>query len=437
MADASRSSLPRGGGVDAPVVDTKLFPSELDETPKTRGARLLLAGRVLASDGLDLVLADAFATAEVELDAASDVLPGDLVTVSGTRAEGKLVAARVESLVRPTRPPAGLEVEPMAEPRSETERFVRLGVGQALVARTVALAAVRRFFGQRRFLEVDTPAMVPCPGLDVHLDAFGVEGAKAPRWLGTSPEYQLKRLLVGGVPRCFQLARCFRRGELGAQHNPEFTMLEWYRAFADVEEVVADTEALVRLVAQELGAWPTLEVDGREVQLDKPFARLSVCEAFARFADVPGDGALTLAETDEDRYFELLVTRVEPGLATLDVPVVLDGYPISQASLARPSPKDPRVAERFELYVGGVELSNGFGELTDPVEQRARFVRDQKQREAKGLPVYPLDERFLAALEEGLPPSAGNALGIDRLIALLLGASRIEHVMAFPEGWLG
>lgn len=418
-------------------MDKTLFPSELDDAPKTRGARLLVAGRVLASDGLDLVLADAFATATVELDAASDVLPGDLVTVSGARAKGKLVAARVESLSRPARPPVGLEVEPLAEPRSETERFVRLGVGQALVARTVALAAVRRFFGQRRFLEVETPAMVPCPGLDVHLDAFGVGGAVAPRWLATSPEYQMKRLLVGGVPRCFQLARCFRRGELGAHHNPEFTMLEWYRAFADVEEVVADTEALVRLVAQELGAWPTLEVDGREVHLDRPFARMSVREAFARFADVPGDGALTLAETDADRYFELLVTRVEPGLATLDVPVVLDGYPISQASLARPSPKDPRVAERFELYVGGVELCNGFGELTDPTEQRARFLRDQRDREAQGLAVYPLDERFLAALEEGLPPSAGNALGVDRLVALVLGASRIEHILAFPAAWLG
>jgi lysyl-tRNA synthetase class 2 len=168
----------------------------------------------------------------------------------------------------------------------------------------------------------------------------------------------------------------------------------------------------------------------------QPFARLTVVEAFARFAGASADEVFAMAERDEDRFFRLLVERVEPGLAGLGTGVFLTMYPARQASLARLSPADPRVAERFELYLAGVELSNGFGELVDPVEQRARLERDRAERRAAGKPVYPIDERFLAALGEGMPPSAGNALGLDRLVALALEKDAIADVIAFPHGWL-
>jgi lysyl-tRNA synthetase class 2 len=246
----------------------------------------------------------------------------------------------------------------------------------------------------------------------------------------------MKRLLVGGVPRCFQFARCFRRGEVGSRHNPEFLMFEWYRAFAGVEAVMADTERVVRTVARELTGHDAITVGGARIDLTSAFERLSVGEAFARYASIAAEDAIALASSDEERFFRVLVDEVEPALARSPVPVFLVDYPAPFASLARKKPSDPRVCERFELYVAGVELCNGFGELTDPIEQRARLLHDQTERRARGLPVYPIDERFLAALEEGMPPSAGNALGVDRLVALCMGTDRIADVLAFPAGWV-
>jgi lysyl-tRNA synthetase class 2 len=419
--------------VPAPSI---LSPSDLDALPPRspqRDRAIRVGGRVVASDGLDVTLADAFAEVEVALDAASDVEEGDLAIVDGVRREGKLITARVVDRVRPARPPAQPEGR---EPASETARFTHLGIGQALVARAVAIGAIRRFFGERRFLEVETPLAVPSPGLDLHLDAFEVRGDEATRYLVTSPEYQMKRLVAGGVPRCFQLARCFRQGEIGHRHNPEFTMLEWYRAFAGVDDVMADTEELVRAVVREVAGTTSIEVGDRAVDLGGPFERLSVGAAFERYAKIPADEAIALATRDEERFFRVLVDDVEPGLAAAPRPVFLLDYPAPLASLARLREGDPRVAERFELYVGGIELCNGFGELTDAAEQRARLARDQEARRAARKPVYPIDERFLAALEEGLPPCAGNALGVDRLIMVAIGADAIGTVQAFPASWV-
>jgi len=284
-------------------------------------------------------------------------------------------------------------------------------LSDSLVERARVVRAVRAFFESRDFLEVETPAIVPSPGMDLHLDAFEVAGAG---YLITSPEYQMKRLLARGHARIFQICRCFRRGEKGSHHNPEFTMVEWYRGNDDVESVMRDTEELVRSV----------------VALREPTARLTVCEAFERFAGAREDDVLAWAERDEDRYFRTWVERVEPRVAEMESAFVVD-YPASQASLARRKPSDPRFCERFELYVRGLELCNGFGELTDAREQRERFERDQRARRARGLPVYPIDEKFIAALELGIPPSAGNALGIDRLVALACGTDDIRRVMAF------
>jgi lysyl-tRNA synthetase class 2 len=293
--------------------------------------------------------------------------------------------------------------------------------------RASACAAVRRFFDARGFIEVHTPVIVPSPGLDLHLDAFEIAGASdaAPRWLVTSPEYQMKRLLADGWTRIYQMTPCFRRGEQGHRHNPEFTMLEWYRAAADMADVMRDTEQLVAAVTS-----GSVRLGERRIDLQPPLERLAVCEAFTRFAGWSRDETLAAAANDEERYFRVLVDVIEPALEGFERGVFLVDYPASQASLARRKPGDPSLAERFELYVGGVELCNGFGELVDPVEQRERLVRDQELRRARGLPVYPIDERFVRALAR-VPPSAGNAMGFDRLVALACGTTEIADVIAF------
>ena len=297
--------------------------------------------------------------------------------------------------------------------------------------RGAILRGIRRFFEARGFLEVETPILVPSPGLDVHLDAFELEttvGASPARYLITSPEYQMKRLLADGYEKIFQVTKVFRRGERGARHNPEFTMLEWYRANASVLDVMRDTEELVAETTD-----GKIALGPRRVLTMPPFPRMTVCEAFESFARVTPDETLRLAAEEEDVFFRLLVERVEPKIELLDRPLFLTEYPATQASLARNKPDDPRVAERFELYVAGVELCNGFGELTDPTEQRARLERDRRERKIRGLPVYPLDERFLGALVRGIPESGGNALGVDRLVALACGTTNIGDVMAFTE----
>jgi lysyl-tRNA synthetase class 2 len=301
------------------------------------------------------------------------------------------------------------------ERRSQLSRRARL------------VAQIRAFFDARGFLEVETPILVPSPGLDIHLDAFAVVTRSGERFLSTSPEYQMKRLLADGHATIYQITKAFRRDELGAHHNPEFTMLEWYRAPGTVDAIMRDTE---QLVAKITGGAVVLE--GRQHDVTPPFSRMTVLDAYATFAGSSPDETLAMAEHDEERFFRLLVDKVEPGIFALGRAMFLTEYPATQASLARRKTEDPRVAERFELYAGGLELCNGFGELTDPVEQRLRFERDRRTRAERGLPAYPIDERFLGALERGLPSCAGNALGLDRLIALACGTRTIADVMAFP-----
>lgn len=296
----------------------------------------------------------------------------------------------------------------------------------ALTRRAELLGSARAFFASRGFVEVETPALVPSPGLDVHLAAFETDGPPAARYLATSPEYQMKRLLADGARRIVQFGRAYRRDESGERHNPEFSLCEFYRAEAGVEQVIADTE---QLIARLSGG--TVTLGARRIDTRPPFRRLAVDQAFVELAGLAPGEALQLAEVDEDRFFRLLVERVEPALEALDHAVILCDYPTSQASLARRKPGAPHLAERFEIYVAGVELCNGFGELTCADEQRQRFEHDQALRRDQGLPIYPIDERFLQALAQ-MPEAAGNAIGLDRLIALCLGTTAIDAVMAFP-----
>jgi lysyl-tRNA synthetase class 2 len=294
-----------------------------------------------------------------------------------------------------------------------------------LEARARVVRECRAFFESRGFLEVETPIAVPSPGSDLHLDAYRLSGARE-LYLATSPEYQMKRLLAEGHRRIHQIARVFRANEFGERHNPEFTMLEWYRAPASADAIIADTE---QLVARVTGG--EIRLGERRIPVRPPFERVGIVDAFVQHAGIPADEVLRWAAADEDRFYRVLVETVEPALARIDRPIFVHRYPIEQASLARPCPDDPRFAERFELWVAGVELSNGFGELTDPAEQRRRLEKDASDRARLLRDVYPIDERFLTALERGLPPCSGNALGLDRLAALALGTTSLDEVVAF------
>jgi elongation factor P--(R)-beta-lysine ligase len=404
-------------------------PSDLVRAPK--GALVSVGGRarwVRRGDERVVHLFDALASVATNITTASStsipieedslvIVDGELVENGGT---AELAGCRVLGIAA---------TEP--DRTEDVRRLLDGGVGRRLAQRARALAVVREHFSSEGFLEVETPVVLPSPGLDLHLGAFEVKTPAGVRYLSTSPEYQMKRLLVGGIPRCFQLARCFRRDESGVHHNAEFTMLEWYRAFAGIDEVIDDTEAIIAGVLEHL-AGPSDRGDADRLDLARPFERISVASAFERFAGV-GEGALlAMAAEDPEAFFRIMVERVEPAMAALPRPIVLWRYPRPMASLSRLCPDDPRYAERFEVYARGVELCNGFGELTDPVEQRERFVRDQTEREAAGIPVYPIDERFLDALAGGMPASAGNALGFDRLVMLATGAEAIDDVMAFP-----
>lgn len=389
---------------------------ELASTPW--GQRVRIGGRILQVQEQTVTIADAFTT--VEIVGITPVLePNAMLFVEGIWQAPKV---QVETILE------YFPVQHAPSMEGDVRRFLWKGIGLQLEKRARVLAALRTHFDHAGFIEVETPVLVPCPGLDLHLDGCPAGDG----YLITSPEYQMKRLLTGGLPRIFQITRCFRRGELGKLHNPEFTMLEWYRAFAGYEEVMADTEDLLRAAAKVSYDRAEFILKNRRIDLEHPFLRLSVAEAFARYTNISEEEMLRYAREEEELYFRALVEQIEPALATLEQPVFLMDYPISQASLARRKPSDPRYAERFELYAAGIELCNGFGELTDPTEQRSRFEADQRERQRRGLPVYPLDERFLLALEEGMPPASGNALGLDRLVALACGVDSLAEIQAFP-----
>jgi lysyl-tRNA synthetase class 2 len=329
-------------------------------------------------------------------------------------------------------------------------------------ARARLAAETRRLLGALGYEEVETPTLVPAPGMEPHLAPFEAAfhpeqgGGIRPLWLITSPEYAMKRLLAEGFERIFQLSRVFRDGELSATHNPEFTMLEFYRAGTDYRGIMADLERLIEAAARALdpAGESHVERQGRRLDLAAPFERLTVQEAFARHAGVDlaacrGEGDRLRAaaraagheagpdgEPFEDAFFRLMLTAVEPRLGA-DRPTFLVDWPASMAALSRLKADDPRWAERFELYAGGLELANGFTELNDPVEQRARLLEEQALRRRLGRPALPLDEPFLAALGR-MPDAGGVAVGFDRLLMLLTGASSIAEVLLFPAaGFLG
>jgi elongation factor P--(R)-beta-lysine ligase len=440
------------GGVG--VASGRRFIREVADAKGT----VCVAGRVLVAGEGEFRLADE--TGDVLVRGVA--VAGDIVEVRGTLraaahgtgtgaspeagtkahegARGRLIEAARVTVLTPYRGRA-----PFPAPGGEAWRLTparRAG----LVARGRALGAIREFLGARGFLEVETPLRVPGPGLEVHL----VAEPCGDRWLITSPEYQMKRLLVGGCERIYQLCKCFRRGEVGSHHGPEFTMLEWYRALAGYEVIAVDTEELCAAVARAVCGRTVLTHGGVTCDLEPPWERLTVAEAMRRYAglEAPGDlpaaelrrralaaGFGPIAEDDswDDVFFRAFVQAVEPRLGRSGRPTILLEWPAPLCALARTKPDDPTVALRFEAYACGLELCNAFDELCDAAEQRRRLEEDLATRRTRGKELYPIDARFLAALEEGMPPAAGIALGVDRLVMLCTGAADIRDVLAFAD----
>jgi elongation factor P--(R)-beta-lysine ligase len=334
-------------------------------------------------------------------------------------------------------------------------REVHAGRRPFLLARSRIIAALRTWFAGQDFVEVETGVLQVAPGNETHLHAFAAalaapDGESCARYLRTSPEFACKKLLAAGEPRLVEFAKVFRNRERGALHHPEFTMLEWYRAGEPYTKLMSDCAAIVAETAKAAG---TNEFSFRGRSAD-PFAepeRLTVAEAFTRFAGIDllatlrpdGNDREALAEAarvagirtgDDDTWGDIfsrvLVEKIETRLG-IGRATILNQYPAAHAALSKTSAADPRVAERFELYICGVEIANGFGELNDAAEQRRRLEWEMREKERIYGERYPLDEDFLAALSV-MPEASGIALGLDRLVMLATGAARIEQVMWNP-----
>ncbi|CAH3738420.1 Elongation factor P--(R)-beta-lysine ligase [Klebsiella pneumoniae] len=305
-----------------------------------------------------------------------------------------------------------------------------------LLKRAAVMAEIRRFFTDRGVLEVETPCMSQATVTDIHLFPFETrfvgpghsQGLNL--YLMTSPEYHMKRLLAAGCGPVFQLCRSFRNEEMGRHHNPEFTMLEWYRPCYDMYRLINEVDDLLQQVleCQPAESLSYQQAFQRHLEIDPLSADKAQLREVAAKLDLSN-----IADTEEDRdtLLQLLFTMgVEPHIGK-DRPTFIYHFPTTQASLAQISPEDHRVAERFEVYYKGIELANGFHELTDAHEQRLRFEQDNRKRAARGLPQQPIDNNLLAALEAGLPDCSGVALGVDRVVMLALGAESIGEVIAF------
>lgn len=303
--------------------------------------------------------------------------------------------------------------------RDETSRLHRLKAN--LERRAIICDIIRAFFRSEGFLEVETPLLVSAVAPERHIEPFTISSL----FLSTSPEMHMKRLLSAGYSKIFQLCHCFRKSELGQSHNPEFTILEWYRVGADYLKIVDDTERLILAIAEGLGLGATITYQRKKIDLTPPWPRISVRDAFLKLA-----GWDPLQRLDAKRFDVDLVEKVVPGFDPKRPTVLLD-YPAAMASLARLSPSNRAVAERAEVFIGGLELANAYSELADPVEQRRRFRVEIESMKKAGRSDFAMPERFLRAVRK-LPECGGNALGVDRVVMLFCDASSIDEVISFP-----
>ena len=293
---------------------------------------------------------------------------------------------------------------------------------QVLRLRAKTIQSIRLFFINNDFLEVETPLRIPSPAPEEHIEAL-----PSGNWfLQTSPELCMKRLVAMGYPRIFQISHCFRTGERGNKHLPEFTMLEWYVSGFNYQRLMDQCQEMIREVAGDVGI-TEITWQNEKINLDTPWERITITDAFLRYAPLSLNEAMV-----QNKFDETLVDYIEPKLG-MKTPTFIYDYPAKLAALAKLKDDNPSVSERFELYIGGLEIANGFSELTNAYEQRQRFEEALKTRAATNLTCYEMPEKFLTSLET-LPPCAGIALGIDRLIMIIAGAASIDDVVAFtPE----
>jgi lysyl-tRNA synthetase class 2 len=404
-----------------------------------------LQGRIVAIDGKKVTVRHERGTETAEVRGGDrEIYVADIVRIE----DGIL---RVLTPNRPgprPAPPRMTWMERVLDPRRLRGNEIRSRVE----------SGIREFFLSQGFRDVRTPLLVFSPGTEPHIKPFRVEGGAH---LPTSPEFAMKRLLVGGLERIFQLCPAFRNEPYAKTHHPEFTMLEWYRAFAGYEDIMRDTEELFAFLARRIHGRAAIPWQGREISVEPPWPRLRVRDLFLEHAGVDlvrADTAEKLAaecrrlgiapgrdvpggQSWDDLYFLIWLNLIEPRLPA-DRAVIVTRYPASQSAFCNvdEDPDGSRWARRFEVYAGGLELANAFDELTDPFEQRARFVRDMKERDrfAPGAPRNPFDEELLLALEEGMPPTGGIALGVDRLVMLLADEPDIQKTLWLrsysPEG---
>lgn len=302
------------------------------------------------------------------------------------------------------------------------------------LVREKVIDAIRLFFKNQGFHEVFTPILVPIPSIEPNLEVFKTElrtskGLKRDGYLIMSPEFSIKKLIAGGVGNCFEITKCFRNEEeISPLHNPEFTMLEWYRLNADYFDVMNDFENLFCEVVKSVNPDADLtkwEYQGKNYDLTPPWPRVKIADAFRKYSK------RDVLEVEDEDFYKIYFNEIEPELLKLEKPYFIYDYPISQASLSKQT-EDPRFAERFEVFLGGMELGNCFSELTNPIEQKKRFEADLVERKRLGKTFYPIDEDLIKALTLGLPATSGIAVGVDRLVMLVSDSSSIAETLFFP-----
>ncbi len=438
----------------------KLLTERLSPCSQDRPGHIL--GRVIAinADHLSLTIDDGTSTRHIDWPPnqsfCASLKPGDFLKIETSTQSAQPSLIHVLEHTK-----AGKEGRYFPSVQGDFYRLHKQGRTRFsnLHARGLILQGIRAFFQERNFTEIEAPLMVPSPGLELHLQAVQIDQADPKRYLITSPEYQLKRLLSAGFQRIYSLGKVFRQGEEGPHHNPEFTMLEWYRAFDSWEAVAKDVEDLFAHLAETLYGTTKITYQGKILDFQTPWPKATVSEVVHRYAGIllRGDESVEelVAKVKEkgyalpsppyhwdDVFFAMFMDHVEPHLSQSDPltnivrPITLYDWPTHLCALARKNPHNVAVVERFEAYAGNLELCNGFGELIDPMEQKERCFKDLENRTKRNLPLYPLDEKFLSALEEGMPPSGGVALGIDRLMMLLLDAAMISDVLPFTTSEL-
>jgi lysyl-tRNA synthetase class 2 len=428
-----------------------IYGNRCDLVP-TSGARVV-RGRVVEVALPDFVIVDQDGRHKVRSRGSDLPDRGDIVEVLVDEGVQPTQVLRLNRLVVPAKDPVNQRDSLFHRLHRDHGR-----IRQQLVLKSRALTLIRTFFNSRGFEEWQTPRLVASPGLEVHLQGFVTHyldrrGEKTRYYLPTSPEFSLKKALCAGMERIYEICRCFRNGgEIGPLHQCEFTMLEWYRAFADYRSIMDDVEELGIYLKEELYPADTPRFRGQDIDWRPPWFRTSLQEAFAQHCGIDllrgvedlgyfqAEANRLLGEKAEESegfdelFVQLLVTFVEPQLG-LERPEILYDYPINMSALAASKPGKPEFVERFELYVAGVELANGFTELNDPAEHETRFQEALREKKQRGYPEVPTDGQFLKELEYGMPPAAGVALGVERILMALTGGEHIDEFFFLPHKW--